>query len=63
LASQEGLHSGIRVSNGGDNVKDNVAARTAKQVRFGACHSVERRRDKLLSIYRLFYMGPPPMSP
>lgn len=36
------------------NVKDNVAARTAKQVRFGACHAAERRRDTPLSIYRLF---------
>ena len=44
-------------------MKDNVTARTAKQVRFGACHTAERRRDTPLSIYRLFYMGPPPMSP
>jgi len=63
LASQEGLHRRIRVSNGGDNVKDNVPARTAEQVRFGACHTAERRRDTPLSIYRLFCKGPPPMSP
>ena len=63
MASQEGLHRRIRVSNGGDKVKDDVAARTAKQVRFGACHPAERRRDKPLSIYRWFCMGPPPMPP
>jgi len=61
--SQEGLHRRIGVSIGGDNVKDSVAARTVKQVYFGACHTAERRRDTHLSIYRLFYMGPPPMSP
>jgi len=63
LTSQEGLHCKIRVSIGGGNVKDSVAARAAKQLRFGACHTAERRSDALLSIYRLFYMGPPPMSP
>jgi hypothetical protein len=63
LASHEGLHHGIRVSKRDDNVKDYVVVRGAKHVFFGACHTAERRRDTPLSIYGLFYKGPPPMSP